>query len=164
MLGGPALLYPDAVDTVRLWSDDPHVQLSALESYCRFVLESKECSSKTSAAAQEALEHLAQLRTAMRRGNILEAVSHALAVGLVVDGLALSHEFGRDLEAGQRQREGGLKGSQLMDHDPEAQAQWVSLDRELEGTTKSRRARAAEIARRTGANPETVRKYLSRRR
>jgi hypothetical protein len=30
-VGGPALGYPDSVDTTRLWSEDPHLQLAELE-------------------------------------------------------------------------------------------------------------------------------------
>ena len=80
-------------------------------------------------------------------------MSAALAAALVVDGLALAHELGRDLRAGQRQREGGYEGGRHRPIDPKSHAEWVRLDQELQGKIKSRRARAAGVARRTRANP-----------
>jgi hypothetical protein len=161
-MGGPPLNYPDRIDNARLWNADPRARLDEIASYCRRIQEDVGASPSLREMARQAIDHAHFAQRDIESGDIIGAVSSALSLAFIADGVALVHEFGADLLAGQNQRAGGIKGSALVSADSRDHAMWLRINQELKGVITSEHARAREIARRTACNPETVRKYIRR--
>ena len=162
--GGSPFTYTDEVDTNRLWSLALRIRLAEIERFARRVLGEPTISPALERDAKRVLRHVQELLLELRNGGIEDTANAALSLGIAADALAFQWEFGRDLAAGQRKRGGGFKGAEHAGVDQDIHAQWLAIDEELQAAfVKSQRARAREIARRTKANPETVRKFLARR-